>query len=147
PDRFERVQDYVAALQAVSAQRGHLLTIRELRYIDTAVIDAMEAELIAAHERVGEATGAYLSDAAALAPLNARLADVDAKAQAAQSVAALREPQQDLAALASDLDLLSELMASLRVDDATQRTKIVEAIAELYARLNQARVRAEQRRK
>ncbi|MEZ5545606.1 MAG: DNA repair ATPase [Lysobacteraceae bacterium] len=147
PDRFERVQDYVAALQSISAQRGHLLTIRDLRYIDTAAIDSMEAALIAAHERIGEATGTYLSDAAALAPLNARLVELDAKAQAAPSVAALREPQQGLAALASDLDLLSELMASLRVDDATQRTKIVEAIAELYARLNQARARAEQRRK
>src|SRR5690606_11037403 len=52
-----------------------------------------------------------------------------------------------LIALAADLDLLSELMATLRVDDATQRTAIVEAIAELYARLNQARARAELRRR
>ena len=147
PERFERVQDYVAALQAISAQRGHLLTIRELRYIDVAAIDAMEAELIAANERIGTATGDYLADAASLKPLDARLAELDTAAQKAVTVAALREPQEGLVALAADLDLLSELMATLRVDDATQRTAIVEAIAELYARLNQSRARAEQRRK
>ncbi|MCX7556370.1 DNA repair ATPase [Xanthomonadaceae bacterium JHOS43] len=147
PDRFERVQDFVAALQSISAQRGHLLTIRELRYIDVAAIDAMEAELIAANERIGTATGNYLADPVSLKPLDARLAELDAAAQHASTVAALREPQDGLIALASDLDLLSELMATLRVDDATQRTAIVEAIAELYARLNQARARAEQRRR
>ena len=147
PDRFERVQDYVAALQAISAQRGHLLTIRELRYIDVASIDAMEAELVAANERIGAATGDYLADPASLQPLDTRLSQLDATAQQAASVAALREPQEGLTALASDLDLLSELMATLRVDDATQRTRVVEAIAELYARLNQARARAEQRRR
>ena len=147
PDRFERVQDYVAALQAISAQRGHLLTIRELRYIDVASIDAMEAELIAANERIGTATGDYLADAASLKPLDARLTELDAAAQQAATVAVLREPLDGLTTLAGDLDLLSELMATLRVDDATQRTAIVEAIAELYARLNQSRARAEQRRR
>lgn len=147
PERFERVQDYVAALQGVSAQRGHLLTIRELRYIDVAAIDAMEAELVAANERLGAATGDYLADPASLKPLDARLSELDAAAQTAATVAALREPLDGLTALASDLDLLSALMATLRVDDATQRTAIVEAIAELYARLNQARARAEQRRR
>ncbi len=147
PDRFERVQDYVAALQSISAQRGHLLTIRELRYIEVAAIDAMEAELVAANERIGTATGDYLADAASLKPLDARLAELDTAAQQAATVAALREPLDGLTALAADLDLLSELMATLRVDDATQRTAIVEAIAELYARLNQSRARAEQRRR
>lgn len=147
PDRFEKVSDYTEALQAISAQRGHLLTIRERRYIDVDAIDAMEVELVAANERIGEATGQYLSDPAALAPLAARLRKLDAEALAATSVLALREPEEGLTALAAELDLLSELMASLKLDDAQLRTRVVEAIAELYARLNQTRARAGQHRK
>ncbi|WP_438821874.1 DUF7902 domain-containing protein, partial [Leclercia adecarboxylata] len=45
------------------------------------------------------------------------------------------------------LDMLSGLMASLSIEDATERTRIVESISEVYARLNQAKARAEQRRK
>lgn len=147
PDQWTDVQPFVDALAGLSAQRGHLLTIRESRYIDTDAIDAMEQVLVAEHARIGTATGAFLADPKALAPLSERLSALDAQAQAAVSVKELAEPLQAMQALSADLDRLSGLMATLKVDDATGRTRVVEAISEIYARLNQARARAEQRRK
>ena len=49
-----------------------------------------------------------------------------------------------LDSMSLDLDLLSNLLAGLPIEDAQQRTQVVETISELYARLNQARARAEQ---
>ena len=78
-DSWDEVQHFVEALNAITAQRGQLLTIRDYRYIDVARIDAMEAELLAAQERVATATSAFLaSDAAsavtgALLPVNGRV--------------------------------------------------------------------------
>lgn len=146
-DGWERVQDCVDALNAIAAQRGRLLTIREYRYVDVVAIDAMEAELLEAQARTGAATGEYLAGEKALHPYAERVQTLDAQAQKAASVAALQEPLQELQALSADLDMLSTLMATLRVDDATRRTRIVENISEIYARLNQAKARAEQRRK
>ncbi|RDZ26761.1 DNA repair ATPase [Lysobacter silvisoli] len=147
PDSWQTVQEHVEALNGLSALRGHLLTIRDYRYIDVAAIDAMEAELLAAHERIGAATGAFLAGDKALLPYGERLQALDAQAQQAASVAQLAEPVAQMQAMSADLDMLSQLMATLRVDDATQRTRIVEAISAIYARLNQAKARAEQRRK
>ena len=147
PENWERVQEFVDALNGLTAQRGHLLTIREYRYIDVAAIDAMEQVLVAEHERIGVATGEFLAGDKALAPLGERLQALDAQAQQAATVAQLAEPLQHMRALSGDLDMLSALMATLKVDDATRRTRIVEAISEIYARLNQAKARAEQRRK
>jgi hypothetical protein len=147
PDRWERVQDYVDRLNAITAQRGHLLTIRDYRYIDIAAIDAMEAELLAGYDQVAEATGVFLAGERALQPLTERLRELDAAAQAATSVGQLREPLAGLATLSTDLDMLSNLMTTLQVDDAEQRTRIVEAISAIYARLNQTRARAEQHRR
>lgn len=147
PDSWERVQDCVDALNAITAQRGHLLTIREYRYVDVAAIDTMETDLLEAQARTGAATGDFLAGDKALHPYAERVPVLDAQAQKANSVAALREPQQQMQALSADLDMLSELMATLRVDDATRRTRIVETISEIYAKLNQAKARAEQRRK
>ena len=143
----DSVQHYVDDLNAITAQRGLLLTIRDYRYIDVARIDAMGQALVDAHQQLSTATSAYLASDAALAPLVTRLQQLDTQAQAAQSVSQLNEPLQALAAMAADLDMLSTLMASLPIDDATQRTRIVEGISEVYARLNQAKARAEQRRK
>jgi len=147
PENWERVQEFVDALNGLTAQRGHLLTIRDYRYIDVAGIDAMEQALIAAHERIAAATGAFLAGDKALLPLAERLHALETQAQQAVSVAQLLEPIGQMQAMSGDLDMLSALMATLKVDDATQRTRIVESISEIYAKLNQAKARAEQRRK
>ncbi len=141
------VEDYVEALNGLNAQRGLLLTIRDYRYIDVARIDAMEAELLQAQEEVSTATSAFLASNAALEPYISSLQTLDQQAQEAISVAQLAEPVATLDAMAANLDMLSGLMASLQIDDATQRTQIVESISEVYARLNQAKARAEQRRR
>jgi hypothetical protein len=147
PDRWEKAQDCVDALNAISAQRGHLLTIREYRYIDTTAITALEAELLEAQTRTAAAAGEYLAGDKALQPFAERMQALDAQAQKAPSVAGLQPSLQAMQALSADLDMLSELMAGLRMDDATRRTRIVEAMSEIYAKLNQAKARAEQRRK
>jgi len=147
PDSWDQAQSFVDALNGITAQRGLLLTIREYRYIDVARIDAMEADLLKAQERIAAATATFLASEQALLPFVTRLEALDAEAQKAETVAQLAEPLAALQAMAADLDMLSSLMASLQIDDATQRTRIIESISEIYARLNQAKARAEQRRK
>jgi hypothetical protein len=147
PDTWTQVQEYVDALNSITRQRGHLLTIREQRYIDVAAIDAMGADLEAAHARIGAATGAFLAGDTALAPFARRVEELDALAQQAATSRQLAEQLEGLKAMSGDLDMLTELMAGLKVEDATERTRVVDAISGIYARLNQARARAEQRRR
>ncbi|WP_434155634.1 DNA repair ATPase [Pseudomonas sp. JZ134] len=147
PDSWEQIQDYVDALNNITRQRGQLLTIRDYRYVDTSLVDVMEQELLAAHERIAVLTASFLSTGAALAPFQARLEAMDAQARQAESVIQLTGPLEDMNGLAADLDMLSHLMASLKIDDATQRTQVIESVSEVYARLNQARARLEQQRK
>ncbi|SDU86642.1 DNA repair ATPase [Pseudomonas sihuiensis] len=146
-DSWDEVQHFVEALNTITAQRGQLLTIRDYRYIDVARIDAMETELLEAQERVAGATSTFLASDAALQPYVQRLGELDGLAQKADTVTQLNEPLVEMQEMAGNLDMLSSLMASLKIDDATQRTAIVESISEVYARLNQAKARAEQRRK
>ncbi|WP_447593215.1 DNA repair ATPase [Aquipseudomonas campi] len=146
-DSWDEAQNFVDALNAITAQRGLLLTIRDYRYIDTVRIDEMEKHLLAAQERTAAATARFLASDQALQPFVDRLQVLDAEAQKAESVAQLVEPLGALQEMAGNLDMLSSLMASLQIDDATQRTRVVESISEIYARLNQAKARAEQRRK
>lgn len=147
PDRWERVQDCVDALNALSSQRGRWMTLREARYVDLDAVAAFETALLDAQTRTATAVGAYLADPRVLQPYDASIRALDAEAQQATGVAALRAPLEAMRTLSADLDMLSELMATLPVDDAAQRTRVVEALSALYAKLNQARARAEQRRK
>jgi len=147
PERCEAVNDFVGGLSGLSEQRGRLLALREARYMDLAALDRLEAELVEAQGLLSSATGTFLATPVALEPLRTRLGQLDADAAKAQGVAALKAPLEGMAQLSLDLDLLSNLLAGLPIDDAAERTAVVETISELYARLNQARAKAEQRRR
>ena len=141
------VQAHVSALNSLTQLRGQLLTIRDYRYIDVARIDQMEEELLEEQAEVAGATAEFLAGETALQPYLDALQQADSQARQADTVAELVEPLAAFEQMSADLDMLSGLMASLQIDDATQRTRIVESISEVYARLNQAKARAEQRRR
>ena len=147
PDGWRHVQEFVDALNQINAQRGLLLTIRELRYMDTDAVAAMETRLQQAHEQVATATADFLASDTALQPFVEQLQELDKTTQAAQTVLLINEPLAAMQEMANDLDMLTSLMGTLQISDATQHTRIIEAISEVYAKLNQSKARAEQRKK
>ncbi len=147
PDSWETIQEYVDGLQGISKQLGRLLTIRENRYMNVTKVDELESQLKEAQLKIAEATGNFLSTPEALEPFSEQLKVLDAQVQEVKTGIQLEEPLQGLKDLGDSLDTISQLMSSLKIDDANQRTLIVEAISSIYGRLNQAKARAEQRRK
>src|SRR5690606_2372719 len=118
-DSWDQIDPFVQALNAIGRQRGQLLALRERRYVDTDAVDAMTAALQQAQQQVGAATGRFLAGERALQPFTERLQALDQAAQAAASARAIAEELAQMQAMAADLDMLSELMASLQIDDAT----------------------------
>ncbi|MEO0576684.1 MAG: DNA repair ATPase [Pseudomonadota bacterium] len=143
---WKSVEDYVETLDMIRKQRGHLATIREYRYIDTKAIDNMDEELVAWADEVGDKTAQFLSGEGALTPYRDQLDALADAINEKDTVAAINTDIDALDSVASGLDLLSELIASLKVDDATVQTAIVDSISSIYAKLNQTRARARQRR-
>ncbi|MDF3012604.1 MAG: repair protein, partial [Cellvibrio sp.] len=147
PDNWESAEDYVSALSRVRKQRGHLATIKELRYIDQARIAQLDQQLMDANTTLSDATVVYLSDEKALTPYLAKLDDLNKQVEKAETNAAITPIIEVIEKTAEGLDLLSELMGTLKVDDATIRTRIVDAISEVYAKLNQSRANAKHKQK
>ena len=143
---WERIDDYVGGLTQLSELRGQLMATRDLRYVDQAAIDSMVQAVNTAQADVSQRTAGFITTDAAMQPYVDQLQVLDQTAQAATTVVQLAEPLAHMAQMARALDLLSELMGSLKIDDATQRTEVVDRISGIYARLNQVRARAEQRR-
>ncbi len=141
------VDEYVAALDHLRRQRGHLTTIREYRYMDVDKLKAMDDELIELNETLSERTAVFLSDDAALLPYHTQIGELEGRLPTHTKVADLDPDLDQLESIAGGLDLLSELIATLKVDDATVQTKIVDAISAVYSKLNQTRARGKQLRK
>lgn len=147
PENWQSPEEYVEALNELRHQRGHLLTIRDYRYIDVAAVQALEPGVIEAQEQLGEKTVEFLATDKSLAPYFDRIRELDEAIENAVSIMELTPHADSLNQLASGLDLLSELVATLKVQDATVRTRIIESISEVYALVNQSKARSQHKEK
>ncbi len=147
PENWNTAEDYVDALSRVRKQRGHLATIKDYRYIDQTRIAQLDQQLLDANTTLSEQTVVYLSDEKSLTPYLTRLDELNQQVEQAETNSTITPIIDVIEKTASGLDLLSELMGTLKVDDATVRTRIVDAISEVYAKLNQSRANAKHKQK
>lgn len=147
PDNWETAEQYVEALGKIRRQRGHLITIKEHRYIDVERIEKLDVELQKVDASLSEQTVLFLSDEKALDPYLQKIHALNSEVEKSTTNAQLLPLIETIEHIASGLDLLSELMGSLKVDDATVRTRIIDAISQVYSQLNQSKAKANHKRK
>lgn len=136
---WETTEEYVTALDSLRKHAGHLATIKSYRYIDQEAIVAMEDEMATVKESLSQDTVEFLKTDNALIPYYKKIEILSEDINSAQTIAELMPLVTTIEETASGLDLLSELLSSLKVDDTTIRTRIIEAISEVYAKLNQTK--------
>ena len=147
PDSWETAEDYVLALDKLRHQRGHLATIKGSRYIDLQWIADLDLALQQASEKLSEQTAVFLTEDDALKPYQQKITDFNQQVDKADTNAELTPVIEAIETTAGGLDLLSELMATLKISDTTIRTQIVDAISEVYSRLNQSKANAKHKQK
>mgnify|MGYP003583965460 CR=1 FL=1 len=146
PDSWDVAENYVDALTQIRQQLGHLMTLREYRYIDHSKLTAWDESLVTAQDQLGVDTLKFLASPKALRPYQTKLQNLETQQQAAQTLNQLQAVLVDQEKMAADLDLLSELMTTLKVDDAQLRIQVTDDISSLYAQLNQLRARTQHRK-
>jgi hypothetical protein len=147
PEDLPSAESYLSALSALRTQRGKLVGLRELRYVDLAAIDVLEKGV---DLRFGEVRGScvsYFESETAWAPVTAGLDELSAKIEATTKSVELSPHQSKLDTLHAQLLLLGETVSGLEVDDATVRTRVLEQLSKALAVLNRVRASFEAKRK
>ena len=147
PQSWHSAQKFVQGLTDIRRQRGHLISLKELRYMDTAQVQLLDDQLAEVETDLNEKTVEFLAKDEALAEYHEQLESFAQGSEGAKTVAELQPLIEGIQAIAEGLDLLSELMATLKVSDATLQTQIIESISELYGQLNQHKAKIDRQRK
>jgi hypothetical protein len=138
---------WVRQLADLRKAQGHLVTLRELRYVDLGRIDGLVAELGTELDSAAKRAVAHLQQPDAFTGYHA---DVDALVAQAEGIATVAEAvpvTERLAGQSQGLEILTEVVGTLDIADATVRTGILERIGEVLGGLNRARATVEGRRK
>ncbi|MFF4307354.1 DNA repair ATPase [Streptomyces sp. NPDC001601] len=138
---------WVAGLTELRHAQGHLLTLRDMRYADTARIDELASAAEADLAVFGQRAVTHLARDDAFAEHRADVERLTADAGAITTVTAAGTVSAHLDEIADGLRTVTEVVAGLDIGDATVRTAVLEGIAEVLGGLNRARATLDGRRR
>ncbi|MCP4486540.1 MAG: AAA family ATPase [Gammaproteobacteria bacterium] len=146
PESWHSPQEFVDGLFQIRQHRGHLETIKSYRYIDIEKIQQLDNKIESIEQELNQQTIEFLGSENALDSYSKILDVVETERIKCETNAELKPHVEKLQSLAQGLDLISEMIASLKVDDATLQTRIVDSISEIYSRLNQQKAELDHQR-
>ncbi|MBL8921614.1 MAG: DNA repair ATPase [Myxococcaceae bacterium] len=146
-DDLRSTDALMTALASLRKQRGHLITLKEIRYIDLARVNALEADAVKAFEQVSAWTVEFLLTPAAFQPLHEAVARLDVEIAKATKTLELKGQLDEVERLGTGLTVLGEVVGGLTSGDAVQKAKILEDISEVFSKLNRVRATVQGRRK
>ncbi|MFE7209818.1 DNA repair ATPase [Streptomyces sp. NPDC057611] len=138
---------WVGGLSELRQSQGHVLTLKEMRYADTARIDELAAEAEADLATFGQRAVAFLAREDAFADHHEEVERLAADAESIGSVAEAAPVAGRLDDLAGSLRTVTEVVAGLDIGDAIVRTSVLERIAEVLGGANRARALLDVRRR
>ncbi len=136
---FVHINEFVESLASLRRIRGDIISLRDLRYVDGASVDQLETEVSQHTERLSHRCVEFLLKSDSLQPYADHVATQTAKIDGLTRASEAKELQAQIAASASELEMLIEIVSNLKIDDATQRTAIVDGISTIFGVVNQAR--------
>ncbi|KAB2907333.1 MAG: DNA repair protein, partial [Kofleriaceae bacterium] len=142
---WDRIDPFLEALTGLRGLRGQLISRKEVRFIDVAALEALEQEVATAFERVTTDCVAFLARGDAFGDLVGRAAGLAERVGELQTAVEVKPIREQIDQVAGGLDLLGNVIGSLKIDDATKRTAILENITDAFGNVNRARATIEGR--
>jgi hypothetical protein len=137
--RFVHINEFVESLASLRRVRGEIISLRDLRYVDGPSVEQLETEVSQHTERLSHRCVEFLLKPDSLQPYADHVASQTAKIEGLTKASEAKELQEQIAASASELEMLIEIVSNLKIDDATHRTTIVDNISTIFGVVNQAR--------
>ncbi len=137
--RFAHINEFVESLASLRRLRGEIISLRDLRYVETHAIDQLEAEVEEHTERLSHRCVEFLLKPDSLQPYADHVAAESVKIDGLTKATEAKALQEEIATSAGELEMLIEIVSNLKIDDATHRTSIIDNISTIFGVVNQAR--------
>ena len=136
---FEHIEHFVKSLGDLRRIRGELISLRDLRYIDTELVDSLETEVAENTERLANRCIEFLLRDDSLQPYQRQIEEQSGRINELTKVSDARQVEEDITSSAEELEMLIDIVSNLDIDDATHRTEIIDNISVIFAIVNTAR--------
>lgn len=136
---LDNIDAYVANLSALRFLRGEVISLKEIRYVETDFIDQLERQIVEQTERISNHCVQFLLDEKALIPYHQRVEEKQKAIEGIAKVADGRKLEAEVDQITTDLEMLIEIVSNLKIEDTAHATQIINTISLIFATLNQVK--------
>jgi MoxR-like ATPase len=129
----------VHLLASTRSMQGAAIDLLNVRYIDTNAVNALKETLAHYNSSLSQDTVQFLLKDEALAPYEVKVADLKKSATSVTKVIDSQPVEQSIKEISTGLEMLIDILNSLKIDDTTQTTRIVGKISLIFASLNEVK--------
>ncbi len=138
-DHLEEIGVFVEFLAKLRALRGTVISLRDLRYADLERVAALENEVAEHTEKLSRLCVEFLVQPESLDPYRRKAEEHKQRVPGLAKAADAKQLQQQVAETAVGLEMLTDVVSNLKIEDATQTIAVIDHIALVYAQVNQVK--------
>ena len=146
-DTPKKVQDFVQYLSDIRSVRGQVLSLKDLRYVDEESVVTYEDRLAKYMDKTSDHCVRFLLRDDALKPYHEQITQLEGAIEAVKKVVKAEEVEKEIDQFGRDLELLIEVVSNLKIKDATQTTRIIDAISAIFSIVNKLKAKVRNKRK
>ena len=142
---LEKIDEFVFYLAELRKIRGELISLKDLRYVNLKEVEFHEKQISEQNTILSQATVEFLLKNDALNPYKDRVEAIRKNIDTVDKVIEANKIEQNIEQVSQELEMLIDIVSNLKIEDATQTTRIIDNISTIYSSFNQ--IRANLRRK
>jgi len=138
-DRIDEIGEFVEFLAKLRSIRGTVISLRDLRYADGEIVTSLENEVAEHTEKLSHLCVEFLLKSESLDPYRKTAEEHKQKVPDLAKVADAKQLQQEVVATAAGLEMLTDVVSNLKIEDATQTIAVIDHISLVYSQVNQVK--------
>ncbi|MBE8719880.1 DNA repair ATPase [Sphingobacterium pedocola] len=135
----EKLDQLVHQLADGRKLQGEIIDLKNVKYTNETRIAALTEKIEKISVELSEKTIVFLLKDEALLPYEQRVIKQKKKVEEITKAFDAKEVEENNTDISAELELLIDILNSLKIDDATQTTKIIEKISLIFSSLNEVR--------
>lgn len=136
---FNRIDIFIETLSNLRILRGEIISLRDLRYTDIPLIESMEAKAAEAMQQLSNDCVGFLLREDALVPYIEKVAETNREIEVIETARQGKQLDERIDSIGKQLELMIEIVSNLKIEDATQTTRIIDSVTNIFSTLNQSK--------
>ncbi|MGI0105967.1 DNA repair ATPase [Salinimicrobium sp. WS361] len=144
---FKSINDFVALLTDLRKLRGEVISLREIRYLDEDFIQNLENKIAEHTQKLSERCVQFLLDEKALQPYHNSVGEKEAALEGINKVVEVKKLEEEVNQLATDLEMLIDIVSNLEIEDTSHSTRIIHNISLIFSTINKLKAALRNKKK